>query len=75
MRFNKTTLAILLGLSLCQSAVQAAPILSLDNTQAKRVAAHNNAWVEINTTTFENNIHTLQKKLNKDTQNVCSVER
>ncbi|CCW30585.1 alanine racemase [Xenorhabdus nematophila] len=72
MRLNKTTLAILLGLSLYQGAAQAAPVLSSDNTQAKRVAAHNNAWVEINTTTFENNIHTLQQKLNRNTK-MCAV--
>ncbi|PHM27423.1 alanine racemase [Xenorhabdus budapestensis] len=72
MRFNKTTLAIFLGLTLCQSAAQAAPVLSLDNTQAKRVAANNNAWVEINTTAFENNINTLEKNLNKDTK-VCAI--
>ncbi|CDG95459.1 alanine racemase [Xenorhabdus bovienii] len=72
MRFNKITLAILLGLTLCQGTAQAAPALSLDNTQAEHVAATNNAWVEINTTTFENNIHTLQSKLTKDTK-VCVV--
>ncbi|CAM4025757.1 alanine racemase [Xenorhabdus thuongxuanensis] len=72
MRFNKTTLAVFLGLSLFQSVAQAAPALSLDNTHAENIAATNNAWVEINTTTFENNIHTLQKKLNKGTK-MCAV--
>ncbi|CDG22951.1 putative alanine racemase [Xenorhabdus poinarii G6] len=72
MRFNKTTLAILLGLGLFQGVAQAAPVLSLDNTHAESIAATNNAWVEINTTTFENNIHTLRKNLNKGTQ-LCAV--
>ncbi|MCC8378400.1 alanine racemase [Xenorhabdus sp. PB30.3] len=72
MRFNKTTLAIFLGLTLCQGAAQAAPVLSLDNTQAERVAVNNNAWVEINTTTFENNIQTLKETLNKDTK-ICAI--
>ncbi len=72
MNFNKTAIAVFLGLTLCQGVAQAAPALSLDNTQAERIAAHNNAWVEINTTTFENNIHTLRKNLNKGTQ-LCAV--
>ncbi|MDC9595831.1 alanine racemase [Xenorhabdus anantnagensis] len=72
MNFNKTALAVVLGLTLCQGAAQAAPELSLDNTHAESVAATNNAWVEVNTTTFENNIYTLQKKLNKDTK-ICAI--
>ncbi|SFN52652.1 alanine racemase [Xenorhabdus japonica] len=72
MNFNKTALAVVLGLTLFQGAAQAAPELSLDNTHAESVAATNNAWVEVNTTTFENNIHTLQKKLNKDTK-MCAI--
>ncbi|MDR0218360.1 MAG: alanine racemase [Enterobacteriaceae bacterium] len=72
MRFNKTTLALFLGLAFCQSAAQAAPVLASDNTQAERVAAHNNSWAEINTTAFENNIHLLQNKLNKGTK-VCAI--
>ncbi|MBS2634211.1 alanine racemase, partial [Salmonella enterica subsp. enterica serovar 1,4,[5],12:i:-] len=63
---------MLLGLSLFQGVSQAAPVLSLDNTHAESIAATNNAWVEINTTTFENNIHTLQKKLNNGTK-MCAV--
>ncbi|MBC8952673.1 alanine racemase [Xenorhabdus sp. PB62.4] len=72
MRFSKTTLAIFLGLTLCQGAAHAAPILSLDNAQAQKVAAHNNSWVEVNPTIFENNIHTLQKNLNKGTK-MCAI--
>ncbi|OTA19277.1 hypothetical protein Xbed_02495 [Xenorhabdus beddingii] len=72
MRFNKTTLAILLGLSLFQSVAHAAPALSLDNSQAERIATNNNAWVEINTTTFEKNIHTVQKNLNQGTK-MCAI--
>lgn len=72
MRFNKTTLAIFLGLTLCQGVAQAAPVLSSDNAQAQKVAAHNNSWVEINPTIFENNIHTLQKKLNTGTK-MCAI--
>ncbi|PHM71391.1 alanine racemase [Xenorhabdus kozodoii] len=72
MRFNQATLAILLGLSLSHGIAQAAPALSLDNTHAESIAATNNAWVEINTAIFENNIHTLQNKLNQGTK-MCAV--
>lgn len=72
MPFNRTLLALSLGLVLWQGHAQAAPPMSLDNGQSALTSQVSNAWVEINKAAFEHNIRTLQAELGGKSK-LCAV--
>lgn len=72
-KFSRSTLALSITLALLGSA-QAAPLLSAATSEkpyAEQVKA-TNAWIEVDKAAFENNIKTLQAKLQGKSQ-ICAV--
>ena len=72
MPFNRTVLALSLGLIFLQGQVQAAPPLSLNNGISEQTAQTSNAWVEINQAALDHNIQTLQAELGGKSK-ICAV--
>jgi alanine racemase len=72
MPFTRTVLALSLSLVFLQNQAQAAPPLSLTNGNSALTAQASNAWVEVNKTALEHNIHLLQVELGGKSK-LCAV--
>lgn len=69
MKFTKCALALSLALP---SIANSAPLLSLDTLTNQEKIQQTNAWLEIDTQAFQNNIDTLRASLEQDTK-VCAI--
>ncbi|MCE4936764.1 alanine racemase [Aliivibrio fischeri] len=69
MKFTKCALALSLALP---SIANSAPLLSLDTLTNQEKIQQTNAWLEIDTQAFQNNIDTLRASLEQGTK-VCAI--
>ncbi len=69
MKFTKCALALSLALP---SIANSAPLLSLDTLSNQEKIQQTNAWLEIDTQAFQNNIDTLRASLEQGTK-VCAI--